>query len=72
MEEFPDTYQHERALALGVSDYAVWYGLKRLGIKKRCCIKSETAIVASNTVRHCPPFLNQNGCMSMKQALMLL
>jgi transposase len=32
--EFPDAYQQERASALGVSHYAVWYGLRRLGIKK--------------------------------------
>ena len=30
----PDAYQAERAKALGVSEYVVWYGLKRLGLKK--------------------------------------
>jgi transposase len=32
VSEYPDAYQHERAEALGISDYAVWYGLKRLKI----------------------------------------
>ena len=31
---YPDAYQAERAKALGVSEYVVWYGLKRLGLKK--------------------------------------
>ena len=35
---YPDAYQKERALALGVSDYVVWYGLKRLGIKKNATV----------------------------------
>ena len=33
VEHYPDAYQHERAKALGVSPYAVWYGLRRLGIE---------------------------------------
>jgi len=41
VEEFPDAYQHERAVALGVSAYAVWYGLKRLGIKKNVVVSRE-------------------------------
>ena len=31
---YPDAYQHERAEALGVSRYAIWYGLRRLALKK--------------------------------------
>jgi len=37
--QHPDAYQHERALRFGVSEYAVWYGLKRLGIKKNASIQ---------------------------------
>lgn len=29
---YPDAYQAERAAALGVSQYAIWYGLRRLGL----------------------------------------
>ena len=32
---YPDAYQHERASELGVSQYAICYGLKRLGLKPR-------------------------------------
>lgn len=32
VEQYPDAYQHERAARLGVSDYCVWYALKRLGV----------------------------------------
>lgn len=32
VEQYPDAYQHERATRLGVSDYCVWYALKRLGV----------------------------------------
>jgi len=32
VEQYPDAYQHERAVRLGVSDYCVWYALKRLGV----------------------------------------
>lgn len=32
---YPDAYQHERGVALGVSRYVVWYGLKRLGIRRK-------------------------------------
>jgi len=35
VEAYPDAYQHERALDLGVSDYAVWYGLKRLKMSRK-------------------------------------
>ena len=35
---YPDAYQKERAEALGVSEYVVWYGLKRLGIKKNATV----------------------------------
>ena len=35
VEAYPDAYQHERALDLGVSDYAVWYGLKRLAMSRK-------------------------------------
>ena len=31
---YPDAYQHERAEDLGVSQAAICYGLKRLGLKK--------------------------------------
>lgn len=34
VEAFPDAYQHERATELGVSQPAICYGLKRLGLKK--------------------------------------
>lgn len=33
--EYPDAYQHERAAALGVSEYAVWYGLRRLNLTRK-------------------------------------
>jgi transposase-like protein len=36
--DHPDAYIHERATALGVSRYAVWYGLRRLGIKKNATV----------------------------------
>jgi transposase len=39
--DFPDAYQYERAEALGVSEYVVWYGLKRLGIKKNAAVQRE-------------------------------
>ena len=32
---YPDAYQHERVEALGVSRYAIWYGLRHLALKKR-------------------------------------
>lgn len=32
VEQYPDAYQHERATRLGVSEYCVWYALKRLGV----------------------------------------
>jgi transposase len=32
VEQYPDAYQHERAARLSVSDYCVWYALKRLGV----------------------------------------
>jgi len=35
VEAYPDAYQAERAEALGVSEYVVWYGLQRLGYKKK-------------------------------------
>ena len=35
VEAYPDAYQYERALDLGVSDYAVWYGLKRLQLSRK-------------------------------------
>lgn len=38
VEAYPDAYQRERAEALGVSEYVVWYGLKRLGIKKNAAV----------------------------------
>lgn len=31
----PDAYQHERAEALGVSEYVIWYGLKRLKLSRK-------------------------------------
>lgn len=33
--EHPEAYQYERAIALGVSEYAIRYGLKRLGISRK-------------------------------------
>lgn len=33
--QYPDAYQHERAMALGVSNYVVWYGLKRLKLSRK-------------------------------------
>lgn len=33
--ENPDAYHHERANALGVSEYAVRYGLKRLNVSRK-------------------------------------
>ena len=38
VEQYPDAYQYERARDLGVSRYAVWYGLRRLGIKKNAAV----------------------------------
>lgn len=35
VEAHPDAYQHERALDLGVSNYAIWYGLKRLKMSRK-------------------------------------
>jgi putative transposase len=35
VEQYPDAYQHERAVALGVSRHVVLYGLKRLGIRRK-------------------------------------
>ena len=32
VETYPDAYQSERAGRLGVSEYCVWYALKRLGV----------------------------------------
>jgi transposase len=32
VEQYPEAYQHERAARLGVSDYCVWYALKRLDV----------------------------------------
>jgi transposase len=32
VEQYPDAYQHERATRLCVSEYCVWYALKRLGV----------------------------------------
>ena len=32
VETHPDAYQSERAQRLGVSEYCVWYALKRLGV----------------------------------------
>lgn len=32
---YPDAFLHERAASLGVSRYAVWYGLQRLGISRK-------------------------------------
>lgn len=32
IEQYPDAYQFERATRLGVSEYCVWYALKRLNI----------------------------------------
>jgi transposase len=37
--ENPDAYQRERAEKFGVSEYAVWYGLRRLGIKKNATVQ---------------------------------
>ena len=41
VEMYPDAYQHERAKDLGVSASAVWYGLRRLGIKKKPVVRRE-------------------------------
>ena len=38
VEQYPDAYQYERARDIGVSRYAVWYGLRRLGIKKNAAV----------------------------------
>jgi hypothetical protein len=35
VKAYPDAYLHERATALGVSCYAVWYGLRRLGLTRK-------------------------------------
>jgi transposase len=32
VEQYPDAYQFEQSIRLGVSDYCVWYALKRLNI----------------------------------------
>ena len=32
VDEYPDAYQFERATRLGVSEYCVWYALKKLNI----------------------------------------
>lgn len=32
VEQYSDAYQFERATRLGVSEYCVWYALKRLGV----------------------------------------
>lgn len=56
VEQYPDAYQHERAKDLGVSNYVVWYGLKRLGIKKKPVIRREkrqlSQFVQKNTKHH--------------------
>jgi transposase len=41
VKAYPDAYQRERAVALGVSRRVVWYGLKRLGIKKNASVPRE-------------------------------
>jgi transposase len=33
--QYPDAYQLERSVELGVSEYAVWYGLKRLNLTRK-------------------------------------
>ena len=33
--QYPDAYQHERSAALGVSNYVIWYGLKRLKLSRK-------------------------------------
>jgi transposase len=35
VKAFPDAYQKERAAALGVSEYVIWYGLRRLKISRK-------------------------------------
>ena len=32
IETYPDAYQYERAERLGVSEYCVWYALRRLSV----------------------------------------
>ena len=44
VEQYPDAYQFERSIRFGVSDYCVWYALKRLNItykKKPCSIQKQ-------------------------------
>lgn len=38
VENYPDAYQYERAVDLGVSRHVVMHGLKRLGIKKTLAV----------------------------------
>ena len=35
VEQYPDAYHRERAVALGVSDFAIRLGLKRLGLRRK-------------------------------------
>jgi len=40
VEAFPDAYQHERAVRLGVSKSAIYYALKRLNITFKKNVKT--------------------------------
>lgn len=44
VEQYPDAYQYERAVRLGVSKYCIWYSLKQLNIT----YKKNTAASKSN------------------------
>lgn len=46
--DHPDAYQHERAAELGVSRYAIWYGLRRLGIKKNAVVSRKKRRVSQS------------------------
>lgn len=41
VRQYPDAYQHERAMFFGVSRHSIGYGLKRLGIKKKTVVPRE-------------------------------
>lgn len=49
--DHPDAYQHERAAELGVSRYAIWYGLRRLGIKKNAVVSGKKRRVSQSIPR---------------------
>ena len=56
VEKYSDAYQFERATRLGVSEYCVWYALKRLGVTYK---KNTSAPQGYSRKTHC--FLRQVG-----------